>query len=137
MTWKVAVNNVFKLNIEGATEEEIPIFHEGKVWARKCLKRNGLTLPKYGAFDIVQLLLQKESEIVPAIERLGVFLSKNPIYPSVAVGVHMAMVTLESMINDGWVTAEYDPSLPLYEFRVPEDNDVIHRNIDIPTVGAI
>jgi flavin-dependent dehydrogenase len=137
VTWKVAQNNIFKMNTAGSTESEIPILFEGKIWPRKSLKRDGKTLPRYGVFDIVQLLLEKESEIVPAIERLRLFFMRNPIYPTVEIGVQMVLATLESMINDGWVDAQFDPSLPLYPFEIPEESSVIHRNIDIPLVDAI
>ncbi len=137
VVWKVATNNVFRLNVEGSTEAEIPILFEGKIWPRKSLKRDGRTLPKYGVFDIVQLLLEKESEIVPAIERLRLFFMRTPIYPTPEIGVQMVLATLESMINDGWVTAEFDPALPLYPFEIPEESSVIHRNIDIPLVEAL
>ena len=137
VVWKVATNNIFKLNLEGAEEQEIPILFEGKIWPRKSFKRDGKMLPKYGVFDIVQLLLAKESEIVPAIERLRLFFMTNKIYPTIETGVQMAMVTLETMISDGWVTAEYDPGLPLFPFEIPEEGASIHRNIDISKLVPI
>ena len=131
IVWNVATHNVFKINLEGATEEEIPILFEGKIWAKRAFKRGGKMLPKYGLFDIIMLLLEKESEITPAVERLRLFFMRNRLFANAETGIQMAMVTLETMIVDGWVTAEYDPSLPLYTFEVPEESMAIHQNIDI------
>ena len=77
VVWNVATNNVFKINLEGATEEEIPILFEGKIWAKRAFKRGGKMLPKYGMFDIIMLLLDKESEISLAVERLRIFFLKK------------------------------------------------------------
>jgi flavin-dependent dehydrogenase len=137
VTWQVAQNNIFKLNLDGVIEEEVPIFFEGKIWAKKSFRRDGKMLPKYGVFDIVMLILQKESEIVFAIERFRLFFMRNPIYSSVETGVEMALVTLETMIADGWVTAEYDPSLPLYPFKVEDEGNAIHQNSDMTTVRRV
>ena len=131
IVWNVATHNVFKINLKGATEEEIPILFEGKIWAKRAFKRGGKMLPKYGLFDIIMLLLEKESEIMPAVERLRMFFMRNRLFANAETGIQMAMVTLETMIVDGWVTAEHDPSLPLYTFEVPEESMAIHQNIDI------
>ena len=131
IVWNVATHNVFKINLEGATEEEIPILFEGKIWAKRAFKRGGKMLPKYGLFDIIMLLLEKESEITSAVERLRLFFMRNRLFANAETGIQMAMVTLETMIVDGWVTAEHDPSLPLYTFEVPEESMAIHQNIDI------
>ncbi|MBI1331255.1 MAG: hypothetical protein GC165_00075 [Armatimonadetes bacterium] len=131
VTWNVATNNVFKLNLEGATEAEFPVLFEGKIWARKAYKRDGKMLPQYGVFEIVTLLLQKECDILPWLERVRHFFFSNRLYPNVETGVQNALVTLETMVVDGWVTAEYDPSQPLHPFELPEEGQTIHQNNDI------
>jgi hypothetical protein len=60
-TWKVASNNSFKLNLEGAIESKMPLLFEGKIWEKVCYRRDGKILPKYGVYDIVLKLLEKEN----------------------------------------------------------------------------
>jgi hypothetical protein len=42
----------------------------------------------------------------------------------------LAVQSLESMINEGWVTGRYDKKKPLLTIDRPEDNDYIHSNED-------
>lgn len=130
VTWQVAENNVFKLNLEGAVEDTMPIFFEGKIWPKTCYRRDGKILPKYGVFDIAVKLLEKEQFIVPAVDRLRAFFQRTPIYSSPDVGIQMTLSTMEAMIADGWITASVDTTQPFFPFSIAEESEAIHRNLD-------
>jgi hypothetical protein len=133
--WQVALHNRFRLNLDGATEDSLPILYEGGIFRKRCFRRGGKTLPCYGLFDIVMKLLQKEEFIVPAVERLTAFLLREKLYETPEAGIQMTLSTMEAMITDGWVTASIDPSQPFYNFSIPEEASAIHPNRDF--VGSI
>lgn len=130
-TWNVASHNVFKMNLEGAEESAMPLMFEGKIWEKVCYRRDGKILPKYGIYDIVMKLLEKEQNVIPAVERLRNFFLRNPLYDSPETGINVTLSTIEAMIAEGWVTCEVDPTQGFYPFTTPIESGMIHQNYDI------
>lgn len=130
-TWKVASHNVFKLNLEESEEAAMPLMFEGKIWQKVCYRRDGKILPKYGVYDIAIKLLQKESHVLPAVERLRAFFQRNPIYDTPEVGINITLSTIEAMIAEGWVDCEVDPDHGFYPFTTPSESSMIHKNFDL------
>lgn len=129
--WQVAQHNVFKLNLEGATEEQIPILFEGRVWPKTAYRRGNSFLPRYGAFGIAINVLEKESLAQAVVERLLAFFREKPIYDSPSSGVHMILCTIEAMIAEGWVTCETNPAFGLLDIATATENEMIHFNREL------
>lgn len=130
-TWKVAEYNVFKLNLEGAVEDTFPIFSEGRVFNTPCYRRGESILPKYGMFGMVIEMLQAESRIVPALEWLERRYYEDPKYPNFEMTMDYALATLESMIDDGWVTCEKNKKDMFIVYETPVESASFHTNRDI------
>lgn len=133
---QISVNNIFKLNLEGTTNDTFPILFEGGIWAKPCFRRENKVLPRFGVFEIVIRALQAESDMDKILPWLDAFFRRNPIYPTPATGIDMAMATMEAMIADGWVTAMHDPEKPCFDFTIPEETAVIHGNRDVSLANA-
>jgi hypothetical protein len=130
-TWKVGTHNVFKLNLQGAEESAMPLLFEGKIWQKSCYRRDGKILPRYGVYEIVLKLLEKENLILPAVERLHHFFVRNPIYDTPGIGINLTLSTIESMIAEGWVECSVDPEQGFYPFTTPAESNMIHKNFDL------
>jgi len=135
-TSQVSTNNLFSLDLEGVSEETFPILFEGRIWSKPAFRRGNKVLPRFGVFEIVIRALQAESEMSKLMPWLEAFFQRNPIYPTPATGIDMAMATMEAMIADGWIKASLDPDRPCFDFDVPAETAVIHGNRDISLVPA-
>jgi len=118
-------NNVFRLNLEGATLKAAAVYHEGRVYKEESYVRGDRVLPLFSQVLLVFEFLKKESRL-PQFFRLLQDLAASD--PFVAQALPEVPETLEAMINDGWIEASYDPSLPLLR-RNPESK-MIHLNHD-------
>lgn len=111
---KVASNNVFVLDLNGATLTESAAYGDGQVRKNRCFVRGDRLLPVQGIFEFLLFVLERESRL-PAIlnmvnqeaqRRVNDHAFGRGVLPWLPQG-------LEALINDGWVKASYDPSLPL------------------------
>ena len=103
-------NNVFKLDLKGATWKETAVYHEGRVHKEACYVRGERTLPLFSQVMMLVDLLQGESSY-PALMRRLEDLAKTNAF--VAQALPEVPDTLEAMVSDGWIKASYDPRLPL------------------------
>jgi len=103
-------NNVFKLNLKGATWKEIAVYHEGRVHKEACYVRGERILPLHSQILMLVDTLQQESRYPMIIQRLQEMAKRNAF---VAQALPQVPDTLEAMVSDGWVEASYDPRLPL------------------------
>jgi len=107
-------NNVFKLNLEGATQENRPRYLEGQVIPSPCYVRGSKVLPILGPFSLLISVLENFSKLPQIVQTIveiarlkkGDVLFEKTVMPNVTQA-------MEAMITDGWIEASYDPSLPL------------------------
>ena len=112
--WKALENNVFEMNLEGAEQDQIALYVGGRVEKLDCWRRGAsiwpLTLVYKGVFNS----LKHENQIQPLAERFLYELGKAKIDVNRKSAL-LCMETLEALVTEGWVTARYDPSLPMLE----------------------
>lgn len=103
-------NNVFGLNLVGAEQKEIAVYHKGRVYRETSYVRGERSLPVYSHVGMLVELLQQEPRYPMLMQRLTSLAKKSPF---VAQVLPLVPETLEAMISDGWIDASYDPKLPL------------------------
>jgi len=118
-------NNVFRLNLEGAVKKAVAVYHQGRIYKEESYVRDDRVLPLFSQVLMVFEYLQREPRL-PYFLRLLQDLARTE--PFVAQALPEVPETIEAMINDGWIEASYDPSLPLLK-RNPE-NKMIQLNRD-------
>ena len=130
VTLAVEQNNVFKLDLKGATWKETAVYHEGRVHKEMCYVRGERILPVYSQIGLLVELLQQESRYPVLIQRLQAMAQHDPF---VAQVLPIAAETFEAMISDGWIKASYDPRLPL--MKKDRESRTIRANTDPVPVG--
>jgi hypothetical protein len=113
-TWAFQRNNVFDLDLDGAKEDVVGIYENGRVFQIPCFVRDHKTFPIHLYFGLVYEALKKERELQLISERLG-FLAQLQRIPLGAPLAQVTMETLEVLVHEGWVKASYDPTLPLLD----------------------
>lgn len=130
-TWLIGELNMFRLNLEGAVQDTMPVLFNGQISVKPCYRRGNKLLPEYGFYAIAIGLLRKHQNIEEMLQRLQQFFIERPIGATPDVGIDLTMAALEAMVAEGWVIGEYDPNYDLFDFSVPEETSVIHANRDI------
>jgi hypothetical protein len=77
-------------------------------------RRGDSTWPLIGYYGFVYAGLKEESKIEPLAERIMQEAIRHGVEPSREVALNCLEV-LEALVADGWVTAEYDPAVPLLD----------------------
>ncbi len=115
----VYLNNVFRLNVEGATLDSRPRYREGRVLKGEGYVRNGRLLPLHYPFGFWIEALQAEPDIYQLKKVFKAYLLRiHDERERARVYVQM-LPALDAMISDGWVCAEHDPDQPCFneQFR--------------------
>jgi hypothetical protein len=107
-------NNVFRLNLAGATYSDRASYGEGKISKVASYVRGERVLPIIGPIELIVEILQRH-QALPAIIGNIQEIAKEKADDSDFMMKFILPIgqTLEAMISDGWVTASFDPSLPL------------------------
>ena len=123
-------NNVFRLDLKGATWRETAVYHEGRIHKETCYVRGERILPVYSQVGLLVDMLQRESRYPALMQGLAQMAKSDPFAAQV---LPIASETFEAMINDGWIKASYDPKLPLYKRN--RESGTIRPNRDaVPTL---
>lgn len=107
-------NNVFKLDLQGATWHERAVYADGRVHPDPGYLRGTNLLPIRGVFEFWIDILQRESKLPAIMKLVQQVQAANQNDPAFRKEImNKSTSALEAMIADGWVEASYDPSLPL------------------------
>ncbi len=113
-THGAAENNVFELDLEGATWKELATYSLGKVIKSTCYVRGKQILPVTGVLDLWVKLLERNSQLSNIIVDLKSVAVRYQGQESFNMRIlQLVEDALEGMISDGWVKAHFDPSQPL------------------------
>jgi flavin-dependent dehydrogenase len=113
--WQVFDNNLFSMNLEGAIEERLALYSEGRVLQLDCWRRGDQVWPLNGFYHcIYKAFLSGEREIELLAERFIFELRKAKI-PQTDDTARVCLEALEALVTEGWVSASYDPTLPLLD----------------------
>ncbi len=128
--YQVAKNNVFKLNLVGATKEKYAVYLDGKIEDVDCYRRGNKMLPVFFVYWLVINGVQRHSDAETILKMCMEVARQNRMFPNPSDAYTAIMQTLESMIVEGWVIASRDDSRPLLNFVVPEESGAMHPNRD-------
>ncbi|MDR3689123.1 MAG: NAD(P)/FAD-dependent oxidoreductase [Fimbriimonas sp.] len=126
--WRVARNNKFRLNLDGASKVDVAIYHEGFVERVPALSRGGRSLPARGVYRFLVQALTQYSELDRVMSLVRTDWCSHP--GAGTHGLRQAIEALEAMVNDGWVTASYDPCHPLMDLEPLVGTALFHKNTD-------
>jgi flavin-dependent dehydrogenase len=112
-TWSIASNNIFRPNLDGAEPSYLALFGQGRVARIPALKREDKTIP---TTEICGFLLDTVTKY-SRIEDILLQIQKVWCSGSRAKGIYYAkaLQVFEAMVNDGWISAEYDPRMGLFD----------------------
>ncbi len=110
----LGANNVFKLNLEGATKVNRAKYELGGVRRFIAYQRAGMTLPLEGVFEMMFHVLSKYSALKDIVGELNrIALSRKGDKEFETWYINRVPIAFEAMIVGGWVDASLDPSQPL------------------------
>lgn len=122
-------NNVFALNLAGATWKDRAWYRNGGIVKDPCYVRDGKVLPVSEAFEFVVHILQQRTKLPDIIQLLNGELARNADNPRLLHLIRQFPEALEAMVFDGWVAASHDPSMP--NFPLVQHGSFCHWNTDI------
>jgi flavin-dependent dehydrogenase len=135
VSWSINDFNVYRLNLDGAAELEVPVYTNGMIDKVTCYSRNGRVLPLTGSFRAVVDVLHRTAEVGEICEALHRSLKSNRSPTHAQLALDTAIQSLEAMMVDGWVTAKFDKSKP--RLRVASGTGrVIHAHDPAEDRGA-
>lgn len=124
-------NNVFELDLSGATFAYRGAYLNGRVIKDECYTRGEKLLPLTGPIELLVQILQRVRTLPAIREYLLNVARQNQNDVEFMENVMLRIgIALEAMITDGWVKASYDPKLPLTED--PARPSGIAKNADPP-----
>lgn len=101
--WQINCFNEFRLNLLGATEEEFPMFVEGRIIKQRGYSRDGKNLPYAGMCKLVIASLTHERQMDRIFEFAKVSLQKTDGVKDLSEALTQFATTLEAMLTEGWV----------------------------------
>lgn len=134
--WMLNEFNIYRLNVDGASKSYTPSFHNGQVGKHLTYERAGKKLQMSGLFKLLADNLKAETEIATLIEKLTWTFKRNNLYASPDLGIHHALQTLETMVQDGWVVGRLKQGRPRLKLETPNEGDIVHRNRDASLSNA-
>ena len=126
MTWAIAKNNRFKLNLVGTRMDTFASYQAGRIEPVKCLKRGEKVLPLTGQNQLLYSILTRESDASTIARHLSQYFKSRPKeFPNYGGAYQHAFEVLETMISEGWVTATVNkgrPFIPVGDQTKPDAN---------------
>jgi len=123
-------NNVFRLSLDGAVREDKASYANGEISSIVTYRRGERLLPlNRNSFGFLTAVLERYChwpEINKAINGSVEHLRPNPELRITTI--FRILQAFEAMVLDGWVTASYDPTLPLQDVTLTSDD--IRANTD-------
>lgn len=110
----LAENNVFTLDITGASWSDLATYANGKILKSGSYRRGERELPLKGTIGIVVDMLQRSSKLPDILQMIAKLAETHKDDVDFMEDVVLAIPNVfEGLVADGWVKASYDPSLPL------------------------
>jgi hypothetical protein len=113
-------NNVYTLDLTGATWKERASYKDGRVERTDSYIRGERLLPLRGTFGFLVDALQRDPRLPALVQRINANTEQFRYDENLrAQVIHDILQSLEALIADGWVRASHDPSMPLMDMRIP------------------
>jgi hypothetical protein len=126
--WEISKNNLFSLNLAGAGQVDIALFHEGAIEKVPALAREGRILPARGVYRFLVQALTQSNRVDHLMTQIKSDWCRRP--EAGQNGWRTAIEGLEAMVNDGWVRATFTPELPRFKVEAMEGAGLFHPNTD-------
>lgn len=124
-------NNVFKLNMEGAIEEEFATYDgNGGIVAVPRWRKGTSTLPRSGMYYVMVQLLKQNWDQERLFGAMIHAIMDKKLRPNPTEALMYGLGFLESMIHAGWVEASINPKKKLLQFDLPQLSEAINQNTD-------
>ena len=128
--WLLNKYNVFKLNLQGATEGALPRYSNGSIERVPCYFRGSKRLPVTGLYEILMEHLSKPTDIGTIYNALGQGFARSYSPKHAQLALTKAIQTLEVMVSEEWVKAKFDKKKPKLDLDTPDEGGIIHKNRD-------
>jgi flavin-dependent dehydrogenase len=125
--WEISSNNIFDLDLKGAEVVDRASYENGGVIRQKGWLRNNTYLADKGVYHFIVQVLRHE-RLLPRV--LAALQAQAKKMPNAKMEFGIAIQCLEGMITDKWIKVSYDPTLPLFNMKTPEETELIHMNYD-------
>ena len=117
MTSVVKDSNIFRLDLIGCKQENRAVYADGKITSRPCYVRGEKTLVQVGAADLIVHVLAADINRVTINQTLRAITQRHANDEAFfQLVLSQFEVTLEAMIQDGWVKTYYEPSISMEAF---------------------
>ena len=125
----LGANNVFKLNLEGATKVNRARYENGGVRRFVSYQRDGKTLPLEGVFEMLYSVIKQYSTLEDIVAELNrIALSREGDEEFKTWYINRVPVAFEAMIVGGWIDATLDETKPV--MPVSSRTKVMHWHVD-------
>jgi flavin-dependent dehydrogenase len=127
-------NNVYTLDLSGATWKERAAYKEGRIERTDAYVRDERMLPLRGTFGFLIDALQRDSRLSSLVQRIRDYTERYRYDENLrAQVIHDILQSLEALVADGWVRASHDPSMPLIDLRVQTHGGLRWNTDPLPT----
>jgi flavin-dependent dehydrogenase len=128
-TWQASDYNVFHLDLEGAVEEFVPVYFEGRIHKTNCYFRGNYRLPFTGMYGLLLQVLRYASDIETIFKDLIDLIKSRFPAAHARVAFRQAIQVLEIMVSEGWVKASLDETKPRLNLSTPVEGLTIYSSI--------
>ncbi|MDR3692708.1 MAG: NAD(P)/FAD-dependent oxidoreductase [Fimbriimonas sp.] len=109
--WEITKTNRWRLDREGARDGKFVRYLNGRVLPIPCLRRDLKILPLIDSFKHAINALRRNSDSIKVLEDcVNAMITQDHIEPTEAS--LLAIEALETMVLEGWIVGEVDPSRP-------------------------
>ncbi len=124
--WKLAENNILRLNLDGADLTQFPSYYNGKIIPTPCYVRGSKKLVVTGMTAVVVSAMQDSREIAKILQGIGDRFGGNISHTEVNLGLQQAIQVLEIMLGEGWISGSFDPEKPALKVSAPRSGKLIY-----------
>lgn len=122
--------NRFILDMEGAVEEDVASYQDGKVVALRRWRKGKAVLPQRGMYYVLVQILQRGGDVSFLIPNMIAAVKQHGARPTDKKAMSYGLCHLESLLKSGWVRGVMLPGQPPLRFEMPRLERAIKMNTD-------
>lgn len=127
--WQASDYNIFSLDLEGAAQESVPAYVDGRIVPTNCYFRGSHRLPVTGMYGLLLQVLRHASDIETIFRDLIAIIRIKFPAAHARVAFRQAIQVLEIMVSEGWVKASLDPGKPRLNLSTPGEGLTIYSSV--------
>jgi hypothetical protein len=129
VNYQIDGKNVFKLNLAGAEETTIGVVEDGRVHRIPAWRRGPMVLPQTGVYGIVLDALRRSSRIDQILADIRKQLAGLGDEAIIGTQVQQAVVCLEVMAQNYWVTCTHHSAWPALRITNDRESKTIYSTL--------